>query len=175
MTQPTRHDPALSKPNRPDLTLAGGLAERILVRLNHILQPRGIKAKVVFREGCLKILLSSARPLDQQTFINFIRRQLHDSEIEMIQSVKVYGQQIGEEMPTWYQEFGPAQLPILIEMPESIAPPKSPFQPKPDYAFLKTLRTFQLTAVFPYPDVLSGALYSSPIVRLLLFFGQIYW
>jgi protease PrsW len=177
MIQPDRPEFALqseldisgSRPSSPS-----GLAQTLATRLNCILQPRGVRAKVVFQEGCLKILLSSTRSLDQKTFVRFIQRQFRDSEIEVITSVKVYGQQIGDEIPSWYQEFVP--LPASALENGAIASFQGQVRSgsassKPDYVFLKTLRTFQLSAVFPYQDVVSGELYNTPIVRLLLFFG----
>lgn len=144
------------------------IAAAIATRLNRILEPRGVRARVNVKADCLKILLSSARPLHQQTFAAFVQRQLQRSEVSSIHLVKLYGRQVGDEIPAWSEEF----VPTLPEFQsESQIKAIVPHAVKPDYDFLRNLRTFQLAAVFPYRDVLGAELYNTPIVRLLLFFG----
>ncbi|MCU0569075.1 MAG: PrsW family glutamic-type intramembrane protease [Oculatellaceae cyanobacterium Prado106] len=85
--------------------------------LNRHLQPRGVTAKVVIRDRCLKILLSSSRPLAQQAFVQFIQRQMGLWQVPSIRLVRVYGQHLEDDTPTWSQEFippwsTPADLPV---------------------------------------------------------------
>ncbi len=81
--------------------------------LNRYLQPRGITAKILLRDQCLKILLSSSRPLSQPAFVQFIQKQITSLKIPSIKLVRVYSQQIGEQAPTWSQEF---ILPVLEKL-----------------------------------------------------------
>lgn len=75
--------------------------------LNRKLQPRGITAKIALKDNCLKILLTSARPLEQQAFVRFLQQQIGSLEIESLALVKVYSQQHGEGASGWTQEFIP--------------------------------------------------------------------
>ncbi|NJL39058.1 MAG: PrsW family intramembrane metalloprotease [Leptolyngbyaceae cyanobacterium RM2_2_4] len=138
----------------------------IAALLNQALQPRGVMAKVLLMDGCLQILLSSNRPLAQQTFISFLNRQISSYRAKPIQLVKVYGQVIGEDVPAWYEEFVPTFDDSVEPEPIELAKPRSETND-----FLATLRTFQFSAVFPYRDVLSLGLYQNHLVKILLFFG----
>ncbi|MBD3881580.1 PrsW family intramembrane metalloprotease [Phormidium tenue FACHB-886] len=82
-----------------------GDPEAIARWLNRSLQPRGVTAKVLLRDDCLKVLLASARPLEQQAFVQFLQQQLGSLGSESIKLVKVYSQQWGENEPAWVQEF----------------------------------------------------------------------
>jgi RsiW-degrading membrane proteinase PrsW (M82 family) len=155
-----------------------GDPEAIALLLNRSLQPRGVKAKILLRENCLKILLASTRPLEQQAFVQFIQKQISSLGLDSITLVKVYGQQIGEAAPTWYQEFVPIVgksrgAIVLVSNPEGNASNKGAIvkyrtETKP---FFASLRTFQIDSVFPYRDVLNADLYRSNTARLLLFLG----
>jgi len=138
----------------------------IATLLNQALQPRGVMAKVLLTDSCLQVLLSSNRPLVQQTFVSFLDRQISSYRAKSIHLVKVYGQLTGEEMPAWYDEFVPSlEDSSEIETAE-IEKPRSETND-----FLATLRTFQFAAVFPYRDVISLGLYQNHLVKILLFFG----
>ncbi|MGJ3252098.1 MAG: PrsW family intramembrane metalloprotease [Elainellaceae cyanobacterium] len=132
--------------------------------LSRILHPRGVTVKVHRREGCLHILLSSDRYLDEDAYLKFVRRQIEHIQLASIQSVKVYGQQIGARAVSWYQEFVPASSSKLVRVERSQSSPEPP-------DFLQNLKTFQFSSVFPYRDVLKSELYRHPTVKLLLFLG----
>lgn len=157
--------------------------------LNRHLKPRGITAKLLLRDQCLKILLSSSRPLSQPAFVQFIQKQITSLGIPSIKLVRVYSQQIGEAMPTWSQEFIlPAlekpQPELQIEKPSlektnpSVAlvlvPKERTFgaiaQFKPAQSLWQQLRQFRWASFLPYQDVFKPELYQSPNIRLLLFF-----
>ncbi|HEY9657982.1 MAG TPA: PrsW family glutamic-type intramembrane protease, partial [Allocoleopsis sp.] len=76
--------------------------------LNHQLQPRGVAAKVLHKDDCLKILLIADRPLDQQAFVRFLQQQINRLNIPGLQRVRVYSQKPGESNIQWSQEFVPA-------------------------------------------------------------------
>jgi RsiW-degrading membrane proteinase PrsW (M82 family) len=148
--------------------------------LNQLLLPRGVTAKALLRDQCLKILLSSDRSLNQQAFVQLIQQQINQLGVSSIALVKVYSQQVGEGIPAWSYEFVPSGYVPVLQKPQ-LPVPVSTVATKGTTAivkirtesqdFLAALRTFQLTSVFPYRDVLSGALYRSNTVRLLLFLG----
>jgi RsiW-degrading membrane proteinase PrsW (M82 family) len=85
----------------------------IALLLNRKLQPRGVTAKVVFKDNCLKILLTSTRPLEQQAFIQFLEQQVASLDINNLESVKVYSQQTGAVSPAWTQDFIPTSVATL--------------------------------------------------------------
>ena len=87
-----------------------GDPEAIARWLNRSLQPRGVTVKVVFRDDCLKVLLASARPLEQQAFVQLLQQQISRLGAESIKLVKVYSQPIGEVEPVWSQEFAIVEL-----------------------------------------------------------------
>ncbi|MBE9177750.1 PrsW family intramembrane metalloprotease [Oculatella sp. LEGE 06141] len=140
----------------------------IATLLNRSLQPRGVEAKLLLRENCLKILLVSARPLEQQAFIQFLHQQISRLQPQTIQRVKVYAQRTGEDTATWYQEFVPGQDANLIAIANEDAGVNSKSE---SAAFWVTLRSFRLATVFPYQDVLGRELYQNATVKLLLFFA----
>jgi protease PrsW len=87
-----------------------GDPEAIARWLNRSLQPRGVTVKVVLRDDCLKVLLASARPLEQKAFIQLLQQQFSSLKTETIKLVRVYSQPIGEKSPVWSQEFALADL-----------------------------------------------------------------
>ena len=154
-----------------------GDPETIARLLNRSLQPRGVSAKILIRENCLKILLSSVRPLEQQAFMQFLQKEISDWDISTITLVKVYSQQIGEDLPSWTQDFSlsPSKPPssevaepggAIVKVTSAIVKVNAE-----THDFLATLRSFNLKSIFPYPDLLSFELYRHYAVRLLLFLG----
>ncbi len=69
--------------------------------LNKILQSQGITAKVQVKNGCLHILLESPQVPEQQSAIFFIQKTINNLKIASIQSIKIYGQQIGKSHADW--------------------------------------------------------------------------
>jgi protease PrsW len=105
----------MTQPDLLKLLAQQGDPEAIARWLNRILQPRGVTAKVLLRDGCLKVLLTSARPLEQQAFVQLLQQQVNSLQVnrlktESIKLVKVYSQPIGEASPVWSQEFVPQEL-----------------------------------------------------------------
>ncbi|MBF2074809.1 MAG: PrsW family intramembrane metalloprotease [Synechococcales cyanobacterium C42_A2020_086] len=144
--------------------------------LNRSLQPRGVSAKVLLRDNCLKILLISSRPLDQTAFVQLIQRQINLLGLSAVKLVKVYSQETSASVPTWFCEFVPVaqrHSQTAVSSPDVPSPTTGAIvKYKPEAAdFWQTLRTFQLDSVFPYRDVFSRELYRSNMVRLLLFLG----
>jgi protease PrsW len=152
----------------------------ITLLLNYDLQPRGVTAKLLLREQCLKILLSANRSLDQAAFVQLIQNRINRLGIQTIALVKIYSQRLGEGVPAWSAEFIPASY-LQSDPPTPVSTVAASVAAKSTTAivkmrtesqdFLAALRTFQLDSIFPYRDVLSVELYRSNRVRLLLFLG----
>ncbi|XPM55192.2 MAG: hypothetical protein EDM05_046920 [Leptolyngbya sp. IPPAS B-1204] len=141
--------------------------------LNRNLQPRGVTAKVLLRDECLKILLSSDRPLEQKAFSQFIQQSIDRLGTSNISLVKLYSQQTSEGVPAWAYEFVPAssKSQLIVANPAAKSTLAIVKLRTESQEFWSSLRTFQLDSIFPYRDVLSVDLYRSNTVRLLLFLG----
>ncbi len=141
--------------------------------LNRNLQPRGVTAKVLLRDQCLKILLSSDRPLEQKAFSQFIQQSIDRLGTSNISLVKLYSQQTSEGVPAWAYEFVPAssKSQLIVANPAAKSTLAIVKLRTESQEFWSSLRTFQLDSIFPYRDVLSVDLYRSNTVRLLLFLG----
>ena len=82
-----------------------GDVEAIASLLNLPLQNKGISATASFQDGCLQVMLEGDRVPDEEVSIRIVRRELTNLKAGAIASVKVYGQQVGEDFPAWNREF----------------------------------------------------------------------
>ncbi|MEA5625850.1 hypothetical protein [Nostoc sp. UHCC 0251] len=92
------------QPNLLELAKQGD-PKAIAALMNRSLQPKGITAKVAFKDGCLHIMLESAQVTDQQALVAFVRKGITNLETALIERVKIYGKCLGEEFPVWNQEL----------------------------------------------------------------------
>ncbi|MEG4856087.1 hypothetical protein QUB75_01075 [Microcoleus sp. K1-B6] len=82
-----------------------GDVEAIASLLNLPLQNKGISATASLQDGCLQVMLEGDRVPDEEVSIRIVRRELTNLKAGAIASVKVYGQQVGEDFPAWNREF----------------------------------------------------------------------
>ncbi|MFN6517405.1 MAG: hypothetical protein RMY29_023270 [Nostoc sp. CreGUA01] len=82
-----------------------GDVEAIASLMNRHLLPKGIAAKVAFKDVYLEVILESTEVPNQETWVAFIRRGLTNLAAASVEKVKIYGQQIDKEFPAWSQEF----------------------------------------------------------------------
>ena len=82
-----------------------GDVEAIASLLNLPLQNKGITATASLQDGCLQVMLEGDRVPDEEASIRIVRRELTNLKAGAIASVKVYGQQAGEDFPAWNREF----------------------------------------------------------------------
>jgi len=167
-----------------------GNLEAIAALVNGALQTEGVTAKINLTDGCLQILLQSQRIPDPQASVTLIHRELHLLNPDLAKTVRIYGREAGSEIPAWSQEF--ALQPATTHTEDSTVLQSStttnqiPSKPSisstrltADFLhqhidtleFVQTLRTFRFSAVVPYREALSPALYGHTSVKLLLFFG----
>jgi protease PrsW len=137
--------------------------QRIKLGLNDAFKQHNFHININFKNNCLQILVESVLIPNQSLVTAIIRKEITPLEIKFLPAIKIYGREIGEELPAWFQEFEINQQKIV-----AITPSKSQAA-NPE--FLSVLRTFKFASVVPYKDALSPELYSSNQVRLLLFFG----
>jgi hypothetical protein len=98
-----------------------GNVEAIAALINRSLQPKGITAKVLLKDTCLKIMLEAVNVPDQQTLAPFIFKGVSNLSIPLIKTIQVYGRQQGEKAPVWTQVFNPnsAELDLPDFVPDS--------------------------------------------------------
>ncbi|MEZ2235233.1 hypothetical protein [Microcoleus sp.] len=82
-----------------------GDVEAIASLLNLPLQNKGISATASLQDGCLQVMLEGDLVPDEEASIRVVRRELTNLKAGAIASVKVYGQQAGEDFPAWNREF----------------------------------------------------------------------
>ncbi|MEH2421437.1 MAG: hypothetical protein V7K48_11080 [Nostoc sp.] len=82
-----------------------GDTQAIAFLMNRHLHPKGITAKVAFKDASLEVILESAEVPNQQILVAFIRKGLTALGAASVEIVKVYGQQTGKEFPAWSKEF----------------------------------------------------------------------
>lgn len=125
----------------------------IAAMMNRYFQPQGITAIAQIKDtACLQIVLESAAVPMQESSVRFIRQELSTWQPALVKTVRVSGRQTGDGFFAWEETFPLLEAPLKAD-------------------FFTTLKTFKFTAVVPYHDVFSSELYSSNMVRLLLFFG----
>ena len=73
--------------------------------INRTLQPKGINAQVARDNDCLQVMLESDQVPSQPALMDFIRKGMLNLGVESIRTVKVYGRQVGEDLPAWEDEI----------------------------------------------------------------------
>jgi hypothetical protein len=94
----------MTQPNLLELAKQGN-AKAIAALLNQSLQTVGITAKAAIKDDCLHLLLEASKPLNQQRTVEFVCKKINNLQLKTINSVKVYGRKIGEDIPAWQQVF----------------------------------------------------------------------
>ncbi|WP_373528513.1 hypothetical protein [Nostoc sp.] len=94
----------MTQPNILKLAKQGD-SQAIAFLMNRHLHPKGITAKVAFKDTSLEVILESAQVLNQQILVAFVRKGLTRLGSTSVERVKVDGQQTGEDFPAWSKEF----------------------------------------------------------------------
>ncbi len=79
----------MTQPNILELARQGDV-QAIASLINRQLQPKGITAKVVLKDGCLQIMLESSEVPAQQPLVAFVRKGITGLGATSIERVKVY-------------------------------------------------------------------------------------
>lgn len=66
---------------------------------------KGIIVTATIKDGLLQVMLESERIPNEDTCLRIMRRELINLNSETIQLVKVYGQKLGVDFPTWHREL----------------------------------------------------------------------
>jgi len=105
----------MSTDNKPTVQQAAkqGNPQAIAILLNHRLQPKGITAKVSAKNSSFSIIVESTKTPPQIQLVNFVRQVFVTLDINLWQTVKIYGRRIGEDFPDWHEEILIEQKPVL--------------------------------------------------------------
>jgi hypothetical protein len=82
-----------------------GDATAIAALMNSTLEPQGVTVQTELSQGCLHVLFTADRLLNQNTLINFTRRGLLSLHPQSIHTVRLYGQKTGDPAPNWVEEL----------------------------------------------------------------------
>ncbi|MDF5710789.1 MAG: hypothetical protein PUP90_24735 [Nostoc sp. S4] len=94
----------MTQPNLLELAKQGD-AQAIASIINYFLQPKGITAKVLFKDGCLQIMLESSQVPEQESSVTLIRKLIIKLNISFIKSVKIYGKKLAQSSAAWTDYF----------------------------------------------------------------------
>ncbi len=106
-TSPETNSPTHGKINQQRLMELAkqGNPKAIAVFLNQFLQPKGITAMTLLREGCFHIVLDSSEVPEQQKIANFVQKKLETLKSKSITYVKLHGRLAGNKSVNWTQEI----------------------------------------------------------------------
>ena len=82
-----------------------GNPKAIATLISRSLQPQGVTAKAGIRGNCLRVMLESQQVPNEQASVQCIRQGLTKLDVKSIQTVQVFGKQIGKDSPAWIQDF----------------------------------------------------------------------
>lgn len=108
----------MSQPTLEELAKRGNTGA-IATLLNQVLEPKGVLAKAAIKNDCLTIIVEATQTPDKQNSIAIIREVLTSLHLEAIDTVIVYGRQIGDDIPDWHQKF------LLDDAPSTLANTKT--------------------------------------------------
>lgn len=97
----------MTQPNLLELAKRGHI-KAIETLLNRSLKNVYISAKASIKDDCLYLILESdrdVRNINKSKIVEFVNKKVTEMQSEIINTVKVYGRQIGEDLPVWIQEF----------------------------------------------------------------------
>lgn len=81
----------MAQPNPAEITDA----------LNSVLQPQGVTAKALIKEGCLHILLEGETIPEQEQYVAIVHDEILNMGIDSFPTLQIYGRQIGAKKPSW--------------------------------------------------------------------------
>jgi SpoVK/Ycf46/Vps4 family AAA+-type ATPase len=73
--------------------------------LNQAVQPLGITAKANLKQDCLQIMFAADQVPDPELMVAFVQSQLADFEPNLIDHIKLYGRQNGDDFPAWNRDL----------------------------------------------------------------------
>jgi uncharacterized protein (DUF697 family) len=108
----------MSQPTLEELAKRGD-SDAIATLLNRALEPKGTLTKAAIKNDSLHIIAEAAETPDKQSSVAIIREVITSLQLQMIETVTVYGRQIGDDIPDWHQKF------LLVDVPSALASGKA--------------------------------------------------
>ena len=123
-----------------------GNPNAIATLLNRHLQPKGITVKAALKDCCLQVMLEASQVPNQEKLVDFIRKGITGLGVTSIERVKVYGRQVGEDIPAWSQEF--ESIGKILSLQDSIASESTTTNPRLEsYSLKERARKGELDAI----------------------------
>ncbi len=69
--------------------------------LNSVLQPQGVTAKALVKEGCLHILLEGEQTPEKEQYVALVHDEILNSGVDSVPTLQIYGRQMGAKKPSW--------------------------------------------------------------------------
>ena len=105
-----------------------GDVDAIVSLMNQSLVDTGVTAKAALKAQCLQVMLEGEDVPDQSAYGTFVKTGITNLGIETIAALKVYGRQVGQNIPAWTEEFQLRAAAALAEAPPEISPTPAPAQ-----------------------------------------------
>jgi hypothetical protein len=99
-----------SQPNLLELAKQGD-ARAIATLMNRSLQPKGMAAKVAFKDGCLQVMVEASQVPDEKAMVTFVQKGIISLEAKSIKNIKVFGKQT-EKPVAWTRNIELVQNPF---------------------------------------------------------------
>ncbi len=100
----------MSQQNPLELAKQGN-PNAIAALINRNLNPKGVTAKVSRKDNCLRVMLESAEVPNQNSMVEFIRSGILKLRVAEINTLQIFGRQVGDEVPVWSQTIHLKALP----------------------------------------------------------------
>jgi len=108
----------MSQPTLEELAKQGD-SNAIASLLNRAFEPKGVTAKAAIKNDSLNIIVEAAETPNKQESIAIIREVITRLNLELAETVTVYGRQPGDDIPDWHQKF------LLVDVPPSLSSGKA--------------------------------------------------
>ncbi|MCS6793148.1 MAG: hypothetical protein NZ660_11005 [Oscillatoriaceae bacterium SKYG93] len=82
-----------------------GDVKAIATLINQKLQASRIVAKVSTKNDCLQVMLEAAEVPNQEQMVALLQSEFQELGVQGIKSLRLYGQQSGEDFPDWQEEI----------------------------------------------------------------------
>lgn len=90
-----------------------GDLQAIAMLMNRALQSHEIRVQVALQETCLHLLLEAVQVPGPDEVVPFLQHGLTNLAIPSIRSLRIYGQQLGHDVPIWQREVPLGDAPVL--------------------------------------------------------------
>lgn len=100
-----------------------GEPNAISTLINRNLQPKGITAKVIRKDDCLRVMLEANEVPNQNSLVGFIQNGILKLGVTGITTVEVFGRQVGDDVPAWSQS-------ISLKAKELVTPQQDQSHPR---------------------------------------------